>query len=160
MSTDTSELRQQIMSSLARIVPNKIIRERNIDYWQTVADIESLLNTEAAMKLYEGGEKKFIQMLLERGKLEVSESFPDDTVLIRIPKQTVRKYFDGDLAAQKQRWEAEARKEAVDKVKFEMMHGQLDKGMILDTKAFDEYWTAVTAALDGVIGKARNEANS
>lgn len=54
----------------------------------------------ARQELYEGGEKKFIAMLLEQG-LVIGQNSPDfalDSVLVRIPRDRVRKYFDGELS--------------------------------------------------------------
>lgn len=94
-STDSLEA---LLSLIERKIPEHHLKAKFIE------DCKSALLTwrdaevaRAREKMYNGGEKLFVQMLLEHGGLSYSDSTPDDTVMIRIPKETIRKYFDGEL---------------------------------------------------------------
>lgn len=49
-------------------------------------------------ELYEGGEKKFLDLLMTDGGMMFSEEVRDDTILFKVPRETLQKYFkDGEL---------------------------------------------------------------
>lgn len=93
-----TDLPQSMLRQELRVLLYGWTRSENI-----VEELEILLVpfiaqqvTAAREKLYEGGEKKFIQMLLAHG-VEYAQDILEDNTLFRIPNATLNKYRDGEL---------------------------------------------------------------
>jgi len=61
-----------------------------------VASSDAQLRKTIEEKLYKGGEKKFIAMLLEHG-VEYSDDFRHDSVTFRVNHKTLDEYRNGEL---------------------------------------------------------------